>query len=234
MQERGTLFLIPSPLGDRAPVDTLPDAARRAIGRLDLLLVESERSARRHLARLGAARADLPLGELSEHSRTADLEPYLEELERGKSVGVMSDAGSPGIADPGAELARRCHERGIRVVALPGPSSVTLAVMASGLGGQRFAFSGYLPVEREARIRRIRELEARARSRRETQVFMETPYRNLKLFADIVETCRPDTALCVACDLTTEDEYVRTWPVSRWRAETPPIHKRPALFLLGA
>ena len=200
-----------------------------------MLLVESERAARRYLARLAVGRSidDIELRELSEHTRPAELESYLAAMESGKAVGVMSDAGSPGIADPGAELARACHERGIRVIALPGPCSATLAVMASGLGGQRFAFSGYLPVEREPRIRRIRELESRAREQGETQVFMETPYRNLKLFAELVETCRADTALCIACDLTTPDEYVRTWPVSRWRGESPPIRKRPALFVLG-
>jgi 16S rRNA (cytidine1402-2'-O)-methyltransferase len=233
---RGSLLLIPVPWGELAPIDTVPDVARRALLELHMLLVESERTARRYLARLGVDReqGDLELHELSEHTKPEELEPYVAAMERGLDVGVISEAGCPGIADPGAELARLCHERGIRVIALPGPSSILLAVMASGLGGQSFAFHGYLPVQRELRVRRIRELERRASERSETQVFMETPYRNERLFADLLATCRGGTLLCVARELTLPEEEVRTKTVAAWRASSPPaLRKRPALFLLG-
>ena len=232
----GALILIPTPLGELAPLETIPEAARRALGEVDLLLVENERSARRYLARAGIGRGldGVEFHELSEHTRPEELEPFVAAMAGGRRVGVVSEAGCPGIADPGAELARLCHERGIRVIALPGPSSVILAVMASGLGGQSFAFHGYLPVKPELRVRRIRELERQARERGQTQVVMETPYRNERLFADLLAACDGATLLCVACDLTTASEYVSTRRVADWRtAPAPALRRRPALFLLG-
>lgn len=232
----GALILIPTPLGELAPLDTIPEAARRALGEVDLLLVENERAARRYLARAGIARGldGVEFHELSEHTRPEDLEPYVAAMAQGRRVGVVSEAGCPGIADPGADLARLCHERGIQVIALPGPSSVILAVMASGLGGQSFAFHGYLPVKPEARMKAIRDVERRAVDHGQTQVFIETPYRNDRLLADLLTVCRPETLVCVAVDLCTPHEYVATKRVAQWRAAPAlPLKKRPALFLLG-
>lgn len=231
----GTLILIPTPLGEESPVECIPATAIAALASVRTLLVENERSARRALARLGLGDriGVCVFRELSEHTRPEEMDDVLAALEGGTDVGVLSEAGCPVIADPGSSLVRRCHERGIRVAAHVGPSSVILAVMASGFSGQTFAFRGYLPIPRDGRVRAIRELERRARDTGETQVFMETPYRNQHLLEDLLATCDPGTALSIACELTTPGEYVRTRRIREWVGDTPPLKKRPALFLLG-
>ncbi|HTQ78298.1 MAG TPA: SAM-dependent methyltransferase [Burkholderiales bacterium] len=226
----GTLYAIPSPLGGKA-ADALPAPALAAIRGLRAFAVENAKSARAFLADVGMP---CPLQELGILDLQADSSKAMGLLKTGASLGLVSEAGCPAIADPGASLVDAAHAEGLRVVPLVGPSSIVLALMASGLEGQRFAFCGYLPREPEARRRRIRELEARSRRERETQIFIETPYRNEALLAALLQTAADTTRLCVAADLTLAGERIRTHAMPRWRSLHVEIGKRPAVFLLQA
>ncbi len=221
------LYAIPTPLGG-APQDALPAPALATIRRLHDFAVENAKSARAFLGAL-----DMPVRELNvlEIEKHRDL---LAPLRAGRPLGLLSEAGCPAIADPGAQLVEAAHREGFRVIPLVGPSSITLALMASGLEGQRFAFCGYLPREAAERAQRIRQLEQRSRRERETEIFIETPYRNDALFAALLEACAPATRLCVAADLTLPTESVRTKTVADWRRAKGAIGKRPAVFLLLA
>ena len=231
----GKLFLIPVALGDAPWPEFLPVAAREAACRLRHYVVENAKTARADLKRM---QHPVPLWELSietfpQHPATADLDRLLTPAINGHDVGVMSEAGCPGIADPGALLVRRAHELGITVRPLVGPSSLLLALMASGLEGQRFAFHGYLPAREPERGRRIMELEKESRSLGQTQLFIETPYRNIVLFQALLKLCAPGTLLCVASDLTLPSEAVATHRIAEWREKVPPqLERRPAVFLI--
>ncbi|MDE7068941.1 MAG: SAM-dependent methyltransferase [Alistipes sp.] len=234
----GTLYLIPCPISDETPVwDVLPAANRAVIDSLDYFIVENVRSARRFLSKAGIARPidSLEFRELNEHTVAGrEVEELVRPLLAGRSAGVISEAGVPGVADPGALVAEACHRRGVRVVPLVGPSSILLALMASGLNGQSFAFNGYLPVKPPERLRAIHRLERRAAAERQAQIFIEAPYRNVKLLAQLIEACAPQTRLTVAADITSPGEYIRTLPVGEWRSvELPAIDKRPTIFILG-
>jgi 16S rRNA (cytidine1402-2'-O)-methyltransferase len=224
----GVLYAIPTPLGGAA-IDALPASALATIRTLRHFVVENAKTSR---AFLKDVEMPCPLQELSISTLDSDFLSQLEILQAEKSVGLLSEAGCPAIADPGAALVEAAHIAGIRVVPLVGPSSIVLALMASGLEGQRFAFCGYLPREAEERKKRIKELETRSRRERETQIFIETPYRNDTLLQALLETCSPSTRLCVASDLTLAAESVRTRTARQWRAERGPIGKRPTVFLL--
>lgn len=226
----GILYAIPTTLG--GPVAAaLPAPALAVVRSLREFAVENARSARTFLGEVGmpCAIRDLAISVLD-----AGHEAPLRKLRDGHSVGLLSEAGCPAIADPGAALVAAAQSGGIQVVPLVGPTSIVLALMASGLEGQRFAFCGYLPREAETRRRRLRELEARSRRERETQIFIETPYRNDALLGALLETCEPATRLCVASDLTLPSEDIRTAEVSAWRAAHRTIGKRQAIFLLLA
>ena len=223
----GTLYAIATPLGGAA-ADALPAPALATVRSLRHFVVENAKSARAFLKDAGSDPKLAQMPEVTQHSKMPDL---LRPLHEGNSVGLLSEAGCPAIADPGAQLVEAAHAAGIRVVPMVGPSSIVLALMASGLEGQRFAFCGYLPREAGARRRRILELEARSRRERETQIFIETPYRNDALMAALLETLPAQAQLCVAMDLTLPDETVRTLSVARWRASPPVIGKRPTIFL---
>lgn len=232
----GTLYLIPSPLGD-SPLDAiLPPNTLALIRRLDTFVVEHAKTARAFLKQAGTALPlqQLTLLELNEHTKGSELDALLAPLLTGKDVGLISEAGAPAVADPGANLARLAHRKGIRVVPMVGPSAILLALMASGLNGQRFAFHGYLPVDKAERAKKLKELEALSRSRDETQIFIETPYRNMPLLEAIGHSCAPATLLCVATDLTLETEWIATRPVGEWKKHLPEIAKRPTVFLLYA
>jgi 16S rRNA (cytidine1402-2'-O)-methyltransferase len=233
---RGTLYLLPSPVGGGAIDTVLPEDVLRRMRTLAHFIVETPKQARRWLRQAGVAvpLQDLHIAVLDEHSRSDDLPALLAPLLQGHDVGMISDAGCPAVADPGAALVRAAHESGVRVVPLVGPSSILLALMASGLNGQRFAFHGYLPVDASARTQRIRELERASRDGDATQVFIETPYRNLRMFEALIATCEPATRLCIACDLTLASERVTMKTVSAWRRAAPDIDRRPAVFLLYA
>ena len=235
MKSVGTLYMIPCPIGERAPYDVLPLTNRDVIRSLDYFIVENTRTARRFLSRaeIGRPIDELEFAELNEHTRPEEVERLVKPLLEGRSAGMISEAGVPGVADPGAEIAALCHRHGIRVVPLVGPSSILLALMASGLNGQSFAFNGYLPVKPAERSRAIRHFERRAQTEHQSQIFIEAPYRNLKLFDDFLNVCQPDTRLTVAADLLEPAEFVRTATIRQWRTEPKPnLHKRPAIFIL--
>ena len=230
----GTLYLIPAPLGD-APLDrVLPEETRRVAASLDTFIVEHPKTARAYLKQLPTATPlqQLTLLELNEHTRDSELEGLLRPLLDGLDVGLLSEAGCPAVADPGANLVRLAHARGVTVRPLVGPSSILLALMGSGLVGQRFAFHGYLPAKPEERAQTLRELERRAEKEDAAQIFIETPYRNEALLETVLSTCRGDTLLCIARDLTLPDEYLASRRVADWHGHLPDLRKRPAVFLL--
>ncbi|WP_298595891.1 SAM-dependent methyltransferase [Zoogloea sp.] len=233
----GSLYLIPVSLGPAGTGLTTPaDVAARACS-LSYFVVENAKTARAELKRLEhpAPLRDLDIRELPEKPGSADLDALLAPLLAGRDAGLMSEAGCPAVADPGALLVRRAHEKGVKVVPLVGPSSLLLGLMASGLNGQSFAFHGYLPVDEEARKRRIRELEAESARHSRTQLFIETPYRNDRMFEALRTTCGPETRLCIARDLTTADEWIATRRIADWKkTAAPDLSKRPTVFLLLA
>jgi 16S rRNA (cytidine1402-2'-O)-methyltransferase len=227
------LYAIPTPLGG-TPDASLPASALQQIRQLKDFVVENAKSARAFLSAAGCAPRELSLAELNEHTPASEVPHLLQPLREGRPLGLLSEAGCPAIADPGAALVEAAQRENFRVVPLVGPSSITLALMASGLEGQRFAFCGYLPRDAAERTRRIRELEARSRRERETEIFIETPYRNDALFGALLEACAPGTRLCVAADLTLATENVRTRTIAEWRRARAAPGKRPAVFLLLA
>ncbi len=232
---KGTLYLIPCPIAETAPFDVLPAANGGVMASLDYFIVENTRSARRFLssAKLGRPIEELEFAELNEHTQQQDIERLIKPLLEGRDAGVISEAGVPGVADPGADVAALCHAHGIRVVPLVGPSSILMALMASGLNGQSFAFNGYLPVKPPERAKAIGRFEKRAQAEHQSQMFIEAPYRNSKLFDDFLSACAPTTRLCVACDITGPEEFIVTATVKDWRSRPKPdINKRPAIFII--
>ena len=227
------LYAIPTPLG-ASPQESLPAPALQRIQGLKDFVAENAKSARAFLSAAGAKPRDVSISELSEHTSPAEVPLLLQPLRDGRPLGLLSEAGCPAIADPGALLVEAAHREGFRVVPLVGPSSITLALMASGLEGQRFAFCGYLPRDAGERAKRIRELEARSRKEAETEIFIETPYRNDAMVSTVLEACAPTTRLCIAADLTLDSESVQTRRIGDWRRAPPSIGKRPAVFLLLA
>ncbi|TGD78330.1 SAM-dependent methyltransferase [Hymenobacter wooponensis] len=232
---KGTLYLIPTILADDTAAQVLPPQVGGRVAALSYFLVENARTARRFIKSVAPQHVieDLRIGVIDKDSTEAQIQAALEPVLNGKDAGVISEAGCPGIADPGAELARRAHQVGIKVVPLVGPSSLLLALMASGMNGQSFAFHGYLPIERAKRVAALKNLEKQALTQHQTQLFIETPYRNMQLLEDLLTTLHPGTRLCIAASLTAENEYVRTDTVAGWKGKLPEIHKQPAVFLIG-
>ena len=230
--------MIPCPIADSTEVyDVVPAANGRVLDSLDYFIVENVRSARRFLSKAGISRKidELEFVELNEHTVAgAAVEAMVRPILQGRSAGVISEAGVPGVADPGALVVEACHRKGIRVVPLVGPSSILLALMASGLNGQSFAFNGYLPVKPPERGKAIKALERRAHAERQSQIFIEAPYRNVKLMEQLLQVLASDTLLTVACDITSPEEFILTLPVARWReGKMPDIAKRPTIFIIG-
>lgn len=235
---KGTLYLIPCPISEEtAPWDVLPAANKAVMDGLDYFIVENTRTARRFLSKAGVARPidELEFCELNEHTAAGrEVEELIAPLLAGRSAGVISEAGVPGVADPGALAVEACHRHGIRVVPLTGPSSIVLAMMASGLNGQSFAFNGYLPVKPPERAQAIRRLERRARNEGQSQMFIEAPYRNAKLMEQLLQVLAPATRLTLAMDLTAPGEFIATRTVEEWRrSRLPEMQKRPAIFIVG-
>jgi len=228
----GTLYLIPVALGGEGVQAVVPSATLDIARGLRTFIAENAKSARAYLKAIGHLRPlqEIQIHLLDEHTGVRDIEHLLALLSAGEDCGLVSEAGCPAVADPGAALVRRAHETGIRVVPLVGPSSLLLALMASGMNGQRFAFQGYLPVDKSERARRLKELEQRARD--ETQVFIETPYRNAAMLRALLEHCRGDTLLCIAADLTLAGQSVLTRAVSEWKKNPPELDRRLVVFLL--
>lgn len=231
----GKLFLIPNTLGETSLERVIPAEVMGIIRGLRVFASENPANTRRFLKKIDRA-IDvnrITFLELNEHSVAQDVEQCLAQLQQ-SDVGIISEAGCPGIADPGAALVALAHRRHVQVVPLVGPSSILLALIASGLNGQNFSFNGYLPVKSNERIRAIRNFEKQSASENRTQIFIETPYRNQKLFEEFLQQLRPQTLLSIACDLTTENEYIQTCSVQEWKKLKPDLHKRPAVFLVYA
>ncbi len=233
----GTLYLIPVTLGDDNISKVLPADVLSLAQQLDTFVVESEKSARHFLSTIKTIKPvrELTLNLLNEHTEDKDVAGLLAPLLAGKDVGLMSDAGCPGIADPGAKLVELAHQKGVRVVPFVGPSSIVLSLMASGLNGQQFAFLGYLPIDKALRNQKLKEIEKRSLSHKETQLFIETPYRNQHMLEAILAVCQPNTRLCVACDISLSTEMIITKTIASWKKNPlPELHKRPTVFLLLA
>jgi len=233
----GTLYLIPTNLSDPfVPAEVLPSQVIRIALGLNHYVAENAKSARAFLKSIGIPRPlqEVSITELNEHTPAHELETLLAPLRAGHDVGLVSEAGAPGVADPGAELVAIAHRSNIVVMPLVGPSSILLGLMASGLNGQRFAFHGYLPQEKTQRAKAIQELERESRQRRMTQIFIETPYRNQPLLDDLIATLSPETRLCVASDLTGAGQTIRMQKISAWQKQAPALKKVPALFLFLA
>jgi 16S rRNA (cytidine1402-2'-O)-methyltransferase len=232
----GTLYLVPAPLGEGSVDGVVPADVQARIRRLAYFIAENPKTTRAYLKRIGieGPMQAIAIEKLDHNTPAASIDSLLAPVIAGADAGLVSEAGCPAIADPGAALVRRAHERGVRVVPLVGPSSVLLALIASGLESQRFAFQGYLPVKAPERERAIRESESRSRRNRETQIFIETPYRNATLCAALLAACRADTLLCIATDLTLPAESVRTLRVADWKQQRPDLKDRPSVFLLLA
>lgn len=229
----GILFLIPNTLGDNAPDEVIPQKVIETAKRLRHFIVEDVRTVRRYLRKIDRTFPidDSQFFELNQHTDRSKIEPYLKPLLEGNDMGIISEAGCPAVADPGADIVALAHRKGIRVVPLVGPSSILLAQMASGFNGQSFAFVGYLPIEAAERQKRLRKLEHRAKEENQTQLFIETPYRNMKLFDELTATLKGDTRLCIACDITLESEYIETRTIGEWKQKKPQdLNKRPTIF----
>lgn len=232
--QRGTLFLVPVPLAENATHKSFTPFLIDTINTLKTYIVENEKTARKFLkeADIKTPQSELLIHDYGKHKRGNSLVPYFKELMSGVDVGLMSEAGCPGVADPGAEIVAEAHKRGIKVVPLVGPNSMLQAIMASGFSGQSFAFHGYLPIDKVDRAKRIKELEVLSAQNKQTQLFMETPFRNNHLFEDVLKNCHGSTQLCVACNINGEDEFIKTLPIALWKAERIDLHKKPTVFLI--
>lgn len=232
--KKGKLYLIPTTLGEGDINYSLPGEVKNIIHSIDEFIVEDERSARRFLKLAGTPfpLQGIKLHTLNEHTIQTGISSYLNSIDTGKDIGLLSEAGCPGVADPGAEVVKIAHEKNIRVVPLVGPSSILLALMASGFNGQNFCFHGYLPKERNERIKKLKTLEHDAFKRNQTQIFIETPYRNHNLLEDIFSNCTHAASLCIACDITLSSEFIQTKTVGEWKKKVPDINKRLAIFLI--
>jgi 16S rRNA (cytidine1402-2'-O)-methyltransferase len=230
----GTLFLIPSLLNYDVP-ENIPTAVTGIINATNDYVVENEKSARHFLKVAGIKKTfdSLNFHVLDEHTEAKNIHELLKPLTEGKNIVLLSEAGTPAIADPGSDLVRLAHQKNIKVQPVGGMSSIFMALMASGLNGQQFTFHGYLPKERDKRIHKIKTLEQQLMKDGYTQVFIETPYRNSHLLEDILKECKPETLLCIAASITGPDEMIKTKPISEWKKSVPALHKVPAVFLLG-
>ena len=234
MQANVQVYLIPAFLHETA-IDTLPSYITDAVKACQVFFVENERSARRYLKSLWKEMVIDQYGWFVIHENEEKLKKeFREQLKKGKTIGIVSEAGCPGIADPGQSLVAIAQDMGVMVKPLVGPNSILLALMASGMNGQRFRFEGYLPIDHQERVKKIRELENESQKKNCTQIFIETPYRNNPLLIDIIKTCKPLTRLCIAVNITAEDEMIRTKSIDDWKKQIPDINKKPAIYLLQA
>lgn len=231
---KGRLLLIPSPIGDNEPSEVIPAPVLEILRGITVFVVEEVRTARRYLSRAGLKGhiEALEFHELNEHTRPEEIDQYIGLFDGGNDVGLISEAGLPAVADPGARLVELAHRHGIQVVPFTGPSSLMLALMASGLNGQSFAFCGYLPAKPDERKARLKSLEKHSANTGQTQIFIETPYRNDTMLKDILSCCHDSTRICIAADVTMPDAFIRTLTVGQWKRTDTVIGKRPAVFLM--
>ncbi len=231
---KGNLYLIPCPMGDVPPLAVLPISVKKAVEKIDHYIVEHEKNARRFIKSIVPEKKQptLKFQEINKFTHAEEIPSMLNPCLEGFDVGVISDAGCPGIADPGARAVHHAHELGIKVVPLVGPSSILLAMMASGFNGQNFAFNGYLPIDKGERKTELKRLEKISKDFDQSQLFIETPYRNNQMLQSLIENLNPQTRICVACDITLPSEYIKTAPVSLWKKIKVDLHKRPTLFII--
>ena len=230
----GVLYLIPTRLGENITLEVLPIAIKKVLEEVSHFIVENEKTARRFIKKISPRKSQesLHLNVINKYTDTSELPGYLEPCLSGIPVGILSEAGCPGIADPGSDVVRIAHEKGIKVVPLVGPSSILLAMMSSGMNGQNFTFHGYLPIEKTERKNAIKRLERTSFENKQAQLFIETPYRNNKMMNDLFTILHPQTRLCIACDVTLTTEFIQTNTVDKWRKVTLDLNKRPAIFII--
>jgi len=229
----GTLYLIPVPLAENAAAKSFTPYLSETVNQISEYIVENSKTARRFLKEAGlqTPQSELIVHDYGKHNREK-LAEFFTGLLNGKDVGLMSEAGCPGVADPGAEIVAYAHQKGIKVIPLVGPSSILLALMASGFNGQSFTFHGYLPIDKVQRSQKLRELENLSERNNQTQLFIETPFRNNAMLEEVLRTCKPQTKLCIASSLTAVDEMVQTKSIAEWKKQVPDLHKKPVIYLL--
>lgn len=234
MQQFGKLYLIPTTMGDCEPMDVLPQTVKRCLDFIDDYIVENEKTARKFIKSVQPEKvqASLRLSALNKHTEISEHNKMIQPCLEGKNIGLMSEAGCPGIADPGAAIVKIAHEKGIQVVPLVGPSSILLAMMASGMNGQSFTFNGYLPIDKSEKKSALKNLEKLSHDKNQSQIFIETPYRNNKLLEDLIQTLQPNTHLCIATDITLPTEYIKTLRVNDWKKTKVDLHNRPTIFII--
>lgn len=231
----GKLYLIPTTLGEETePLEVMPLSVKKVIEQIDYYIVENEKSARRFIKKISPKKQQptLTIKLLDKYAIEEETQKYLDVCNQGFNVGLLSEAGVPAIADPGASIVKLAHQKNIKVVPLVGPSSILMAMMASGMNGQNFAFNGYLPIDKGERKRAIKDLERISMDKNQSQIFIETPYRNEKMLADLKATLSPQTNLCIAADITLPSEYIKTMSINDWKSQQPNLHKKPAIFII--
>ncbi|HLF51912.1 SAM-dependent methyltransferase [Flavobacterium sp.] len=230
----GKLYLIPTTLGEGDPMDVLPQTVKRAVDFIDDYIVENEKTARKFIKSINPEKvqATLRLSALNKHTEKSEHAEMIKPLLEGKNIGLMSEAGCPGVADPGAVIVKLAHEKGIQVVPLVGPSSILLAIMASGMNGQSFAFNGYLPIDKSEKKTALKNLEKLSQDKNQSQIFIETPFRNNKMLEDILLAVSPSTHVCIATDITLPTEYIKTMRASDWKNVKIDLHNRPTIFII--
>ena len=231
---KGKLYLIPTTLGENEPLEVMPYSVKTIVELLNHYVVENEKSARRFIKKITPKKvqSSLVMMKLDKYAIEIETRTYLDFCDQGVSVGLLSEAGVPAVADPGATIVKLAHEKGIQVVPLGGPSSILMALMASGLNGQNFAFNGYLPIDNSERKKGIKALEKLSMEKNQSQIFIETPYRNQKMFTDLKSVLSPGTLLCIAIDISLPNEFIKTFTIAHWKKQSPDLHKRPAIFII--
>ncbi len=230
----GKLYLIPTTLGETEPLEVMPLSVKKVVEQIDYYIVENEKSARKFIKKISPKKqqASLQIMSLDKYAEELETNKYLDVCEKGINVGLLSEAGVPAVADPGATIVKLAHQKNIQVVPLVGPSSILMAMMSSGMNGQNFAFNGYLPIDKSDRKRAVKDLEKLSKDKNQSQIFIETPYRNEKMFADLKAALSPTTYLCIAADITLPTEYIKTMMVQDWKHQQPDLHKKPAIFII--
>ena len=231
---KGKLYLIPTTLGEMNPNDVMPLTIKRIIDFIDFYIVENEKTARKFIKSINPEKiqANLKISTLNKHTEITEHYTLISPCLNGINIGIMSEAGCPGVADPGAAIVKMAHEKGIQVIPLVGPSSILLAMMSSGMNGQSFAFNGYLPIDKAEKKSTLKNFEKLSFDKNQSQIFIETPYRNNKLLEDILQALQPNTELCIATDITLPTEYIKTMRVADWKKTKVDLHNRPTIFII--
>ncbi len=231
---QGVLYLIPNRLGEDVPLEVLPISIKKVLEEVDHYIVENEKPARRFIKKISPSKSQrsLTINTVNKYTDASEIPSYLAPCLEGKPIGLLSDAGCPGVADPGAEIVKLAHEKNIKVVPLVGPSSILLAMMSSGMNGQNFCFNGYLPIDKSERKSTLKLLERTSLEKNQAQIFIETPYRNDKMLNDLINILHPNTRVCIATDITLTSEFIKTLSVATWKHQTITLHKRPTIFII--